>query len=70
MSHKHVDPEQAAKAHLDLEAKLSIGMHFETFRMSNEAFDAPRKEIEIAKKKLGIPERDFIAPQFGQSFYL
>lgn len=51
MKEQHMNPDDAVLAHLDLQAKQSIGMHFGTFRLTDEAFDAPVKELEAALKK-------------------
>ncbi|QGX38906.1 MBL fold metallo-hydrolase [Permianibacter aggregans] len=40
MKHQHINPEEAAQAHIDLRAKHSIGMHFDTFPLADEPFGA------------------------------
>lgn len=37
----HMNPQEAAQAHLDLGASRSVGMHFGTFQLTDEAIDAP-----------------------------
>ena len=51
MKDQHMNPEDAVLAHLDLQAKRSIGMHFGTFQLTDEDFDAPVKELQAALKK-------------------
>ena len=41
MAPVHMNPEEAVQAHLDLGARRSIGMHFGTFQLTDEAIDAP-----------------------------
>jgi L-ascorbate metabolism protein UlaG (beta-lactamase superfamily) len=64
----HVNPEEAVLAHLDLQSKKSIGIHYKTFPMSDEPYEQPVIDLEAAKKKYNIPNDAFIAPDFGQSF--
>ena len=41
MRQQHVDPAEAVRAHLDLRPRRSLGMHFGTFQLTDEAIDAP-----------------------------
>lgn len=65
MAYSHVNPEEAIKSHRDLQARKSMGIHHETFRLTDEAFGSPRKALEDARKAAGIAESDFIAPYPG-----
>ncbi len=38
---RHMNPDDAVRAHLDLGADLSVAMHFGTFPLADEAIDAP-----------------------------
>lgn len=40
MKAQHIDPAEAAQAHIDLRARHSIGMHFDTFPLSDEPYGA------------------------------
>jgi L-ascorbate metabolism protein UlaG (beta-lactamase superfamily) len=51
MRDQHMNPEDAVLAHMDLEAKLSVGMHFGTFQLTDESYDAPVKELNLALNK-------------------
>ncbi len=62
MAAHHMNPEEALKAHQDLEATRSIGMHFGTFQLSDEAIDAPEKDLIKAKK-----DQEFLVLDQGQS---
>jgi L-ascorbate metabolism protein UlaG (beta-lactamase superfamily) len=70
MEHHHLNPDDAVKAHLDLGSSHSIGMHFGTFQLTNEAVDAPVQNLHIALKNHRVDESDFITLAFGASFEL
>jgi L-ascorbate metabolism protein UlaG (beta-lactamase superfamily) len=64
----HTDPEEAVLAHLDLKSKKSYGIHYKTFPLTDEPYEQPVIDLEIAKDKHNIPKLDFVAPDFGESF--
>lgn len=51
MKDMHMNPEDAVLAHLDLQSKFSIGMHFGSFQLTDEAIDTPTKDLEMALDK-------------------
>jgi len=67
MKYMHMNPEDAVKAHNDLNSKKSIGMHFETFQMTAEPRDEPRNILSDVLKKYQINESNFISPILGQT---
>lgn len=36
MKHQHVDPEEAVRIHIDVQAKKSVAIHWGTFALANE----------------------------------
>jgi L-ascorbate metabolism protein UlaG (beta-lactamase superfamily) len=66
----HMNPDEAVRAHLDLQSKRSIGMHFGTFRMTIEAIDAPLLALEQARIDHGISPADFTTLDWGESLRL
>ncbi|MES2527070.1 MAG: MBL fold metallo-hydrolase [Bdellovibrionota bacterium] len=50
MKMHHMNPEEAVKAHQDLEAGMSFPMHFGTFQLTDEGIDEPVADL---KKALG-----------------
>jgi L-ascorbate metabolism protein UlaG (beta-lactamase superfamily) len=48
MREQHMNPVEAVKAHQDLDSPLSVASHFGTFRLTNEAHDAPVRALREA----------------------
>lgn len=67
MRAQHMNPDDAVQAHLDLHAKHSIGIHFGTFQLTDEAIDAPVQDLLSAMARHHIAADDFIAPKNGQT---
>lgn len=67
MKHMHMNPAEAVQAHLDLEAKQSIGMHFGTFQLSAEAIDQPVIDLKIALQQHNLNENCFITLHEGET---
>lgn len=63
----HMNPDDAIKAHKDLGAKKSMGIHFGTFRLTSEGIEDPVTALKDGLTKAGLSEDDFIAPLFGQT---
>ena len=67
MSPVHMNPEEAVRAHLDVQARFSVGMHFGTFQLTDEAIDEPVRALERARVEHGIPPDVFRALDFGET---
>lgn len=65
-----MNPDEAVSAHLDLDSKKSIGIHFGTWKLADEGIDDPLTDLETALKLKRIPNTDFTAPKNGQIFNL
>jgi len=68
MKDHHMDPEEAVKAHQDLGATRSIGMHFGTFHQTDEGIDDPYKALQEAKHKAKINPLEFDVLEQGDSY--
>lgn len=66
MKDLHLNPEDAVLAHLDLNSNFSLGMHFGTFQLSDEAIDTPLKDLQMAMEKLKV--NNFKAPSPGEVY--
>jgi L-ascorbate metabolism protein UlaG (beta-lactamase superfamily) len=67
MRQQHVDPSEAVRAHLDLKPRRSLGMHFGTFQLTDEAIDAPVQALDHARREAGLAKQDFDVLAFGET---
>jgi L-ascorbate metabolism protein UlaG (beta-lactamase superfamily) len=49
MKDAHMNPAEAVRAHRELGARRSIGMHWGTFQLTDEGFDEPVRALEAAR---------------------
>ncbi len=68
MRYYHMNPEEALKAHLDLEARTSIGMHFGTFQLTDEGIDRPLNDLKLAQEKQKISQDKFFILDQGEVY--
>ena len=62
-----MNPAEAVQAHLDLGARLSIGMHFGTFQLTTEGIDEPLAALAQARRAAGVADDAFVTLEFGAS---
>jgi len=67
MAPVHMNPAEAVEAHLALEAGRSLGMHFGTFQLTDEAIDAPQEALTVALAAAGVAPSAFITLGFGET---
>ena len=70
MKAAHMNPQDAVRAASVLGSKLNIGMHFGTFKLTDEAIDQPKKDLMKALKDEGMDQKTFVYPEFGKSYGL
>jgi L-ascorbate metabolism protein UlaG (beta-lactamase superfamily) len=63
----HMDPAEAVRAHRDLGARVSIGMHFGTFQLTAEAIDAPQAELKRALARGNVAGTEFVTLHEGET---
>ena len=63
----HVNPEEAVKAHRDLNARYSVAMHWGTFKLTDERLDEPPVKLAEALAATGIPSERFFVMQHGET---
>ena len=61
----HMNPDEAVRAHLDVQPRASVGMHFGTFRLTEEGIDEPVRALERARAVHGIAPDAFRVLEFG-----
>lgn len=67
MAPQHMNPADAVEAHQLLGADQSIGIHFATFKLTDEGQHAPAAALARARSEAGLAAERFIAPAFGQA---
>src|SRR5262245_39590113 len=70
MTPAHMNPEEAVRANRDLNPRVSLGMHFGTFQLTDEGIDDPPRALENARTGAGIAPADFKVLDFGESLVL
>jgi N-acyl-phosphatidylethanolamine-hydrolysing phospholipase D len=67
MKPMHTNPEEAARIHMDLGAKLSVAMHWGTFALTDEPFDEPPARFRKAMQDTGCPENAYWVMGHGET---
>lgn len=67
MKPMHMNPDEAVRAHLDLGARTSVGMHFGTFQLTDEAIDEPLRALDRARVAHGVSADTFRVLEFGET---
>lgn len=67
MASQHVNPAEAVQIHLDLGAKQSVGIHWGTFPLTDEALDEPPRALAQARRDKGVTDDGFIVMAVGET---
>jgi L-ascorbate metabolism protein UlaG (beta-lactamase superfamily) len=67
MSAAHMNPEEALQAHVAMGARRSVGMHFGTFQLTDEAIEAPLEALAAARQDAGMDPDAFSTCGFGET---
>jgi L-ascorbate metabolism protein UlaG (beta-lactamase superfamily) len=67
MRDQHMNPREAVLAHLDVNSQLSVGSHFGTFQLTDEAYNQPEKDLKSALIEMALQESSFRAPKNGET---
>ena len=67
MKEQHIDPAEAVQIHLDLAARRSIGIHWGTFALTDEALDEPPRALEAARRQRGLADDAFTVMAVGET---
>jgi N-acyl-phosphatidylethanolamine-hydrolysing phospholipase D len=67
MRRQHVDPDDAVHIHRDVGAKRSVGVHWGTFKLTDEPLDQPPRDLAVARRQQQIADEDFFVLAVGQT---
>jgi len=68
MRDQHMNPEEAVQAFRDCGAESALAHHYGTFKLTDEAIDAPVTALAAARKAAGIAEDRFRALMPGEAW--
>lgn len=64
---QHVNVDEAIKIHIDLGAKRSLGVHWGTFELTDEALDEPPRVLAGKRAAQGLRDDEFFVMAIGQT---
>jgi N-acyl-phosphatidylethanolamine-hydrolysing phospholipase D len=67
METQHVNPDESVRIHRDLRAKRSMGVHWGTFNLTDEALDEPPLALERARLAHAVADDAFFVLAVGQT---
>ncbi len=67
MAAQHINPLEAVQVHQDLDAKRSLGIHWGTFNLTDEALDQPPLDLARAREIRGLKPEDFFVLKIGET---
>ena len=70
MREQHMDPGESVRAFLDLGAEFALAHHHGTFRLTDEAIDAPERALIEARAAAGIAPTRFRVLRPGEAWEL
>lgn len=65
MKDQHVNVEEALKIHADVGARRSLGVHWGTFELTDEALDEPPRQLAQQRAARGLPDDAFFTLPIG-----
>ncbi len=61
----HIGPYEAVQIHQDVHSRLSLGMHWNTFHLSDEPHNRPPYDLYLAMKEKGLALETFLPIDIG-----
>jgi N-acyl-phosphatidylethanolamine-hydrolysing phospholipase D len=65
MSPVHCSPHEAVEIHCDVNSRFSLGMHWNTFCLSDEPLDRPPYDLYLAMQRKNLPFDTFLPIDIG-----
>ena len=69
MREQHMNPAEAVQAHKALDARRSLGIHWGTFVLTDEALDQPPLDLAAARQAQGVAAQDFFLLPIGGTWW-
>lgn len=66
----HVDPEEAVRIHQDVGSRMSLAMHWGTFRLTLEPLDEPPQRLATELQEAAVPPEQFRVLAHGETLKL
>ena len=70
MSAQHVDPSESVRIHRDLQSRLTVGIHWGTFELTDEPLDEPPLRLAEELVRAGVAADRFVVLKHGQTLRL
>jgi L-ascorbate metabolism protein UlaG (beta-lactamase superfamily) len=67
MKTMHVNPAEAVQVRADLRARRAVGMHWGTFRLTDEPLDEPPRVLAAQRAAAGLAQEDFDVMKIGET---
>jgi N-acyl-phosphatidylethanolamine-hydrolysing phospholipase D len=67
MSPVHCSPADSVLLHHDVRSKLSVGMHWGTFVLTDEPVNQPPQKLKEALEKNGKKPEEFVTINIGET---
>lgn len=67
MATQHVNAAEAVKIHRDVRAKASLGVHWGTFELTDEALDEPPQSLRREAASAGLEDSEFFVLAVGET---
>ncbi|KMS58302.1 membrane protein [Sphingobium cupriresistens LL01] len=67
MAAQHTDPDDAIQIMLDLDAQAAIGMHWGTFKLTDEPWEDPALRLAAGLQERGLVDKSFFAMRPGET---
>ncbi len=68
MRTQHADPEEAVQIARDIAAQQSLGIHWNTFALTDEPYNEPEVRLKQALRAAALPESSFLALHPGDVY--
>ena len=67
MQRAHTSPEEAVLAHIDLQAKFTVPIHYGTFKLGDDSPQSALEDLKVYITAHGLSETDFKTLKPGET---